>query len=792
MANSANAQPELVQVPCSSAIFVNPRCVIHEEEDMRVVTYVGMPVFYYHRDDRSAEATFIAQAQEAGFAKGTELAAALGKSVRTVYRMRHRFLYQGVASLTPKKPGPKGPRLGARREAAIRRWHLEGHSMYWMAQTLRISPQTVKRALKRMGLFPRSEAAGQAELLASVEEPRVTAGDDPGPADGDGPIEQSAGGLGQERAVAEAGAAVNRGSDTGLKADASATEVCAKAEDATGLQSGTTLDVDPSNRSIDRMLAAAGQLDDAAPLFVAAKDVPRAGVLLAVPALVNSGVFEAADEVYGNIGPAFYGLRTILLTMVLLVLLRIRHPENVKEHSPGDLGRILGLDRAPEVKTIWRKLARLTTDAEQSERFIAALVRRRAARAQEALGYLYVDGHVRVYHGKAKLPKTHVARMRLSLPATQDVWVNDAIGAPVFFVTQQAHPQLVSALPPVLAEVRRLVGKRRVTVVFDRGGWSPKLFKRMHRDGFDVLTYRKGKADAIPVDQFTAYEVELPAGKVTYELHDTSIVVGDGFEMRQVTRRKGDHQTHIVTTRTDLAVTDVAWRMFNRWRQENFFKYMRQEFASDALIEYGSEPDDPDRLVPNPARKVVDRDIAAAKEELVRLEAEYGKAWAAGQERIMARPPGFTLMCGMHLVESLEDARRLVKALETKREQVPTTVPIGEIKDEVVRLPSARKRFSDALKMLAYQVETDLTRGVAPHFARSLHEGRTLISAALQSSADIEPVAGELHVTLAAQSSRNRSIALARLCRELNDTETLFPGTSLRLRYAVQGVEHDT
>jgi hypothetical protein len=452
----------------------------------------------------------------------------------------------------------------------------------------------------------------------------------------------------------------------------------------------------------------------------------------------------------------------------------------------------LGSDRAPEVKTIRRKLRRLTADSESAERFIEELATRRAARVSEALGYLYVDGHVRVYHGQADLPKAHVARMRLSLPATQDVWVNDANGDPVFFVTQEAHPQLVSALPAVLEGVRRLVGNRRVTVVFDRGGWSPKLFKRMHSGGFDVLTYRKGKADVIPVDKFTAYEVELTTGRVTYELHDTSIVVGRGFKMRQVTRRKGDHQTHIVTTRTDLPVTEVAWRMFDRWRQENFFKYMRQEFALDALIEHGTEPDDSERLVPNPERRAVDRDLANAKRELARLEMEYGQAWAAGQESESPRIPGFTPLYGMHLRQPLEDARQRVTELKAKRKQVPARVRVGDIKENVVRLPARRKRLTDALKMLAYQIETDMTRAVAPHFRRSLHEGRTLISAALQSSADIEPMGGELRVTLAAQSSRHRSIALSQLCRQLNDTQTQFPGTSLRLHYAVRGVEHDT
>jgi len=758
---------------------------------MRVVMLAGIPVFHYHRDDWSAEATFIAQTQESGFAKGTELATALGKSVRTTYRMRHRFLTEGVGGLVPKKPGPKGPRLGATREAAIRRWSQEGRTVYWMAQRLKISPHTVKSALIRMGLSPQREVARQAELMASTEDPSVVTVDDAmgdahAASDGGVPIGHRVVGSGQEDVAAEADAVV-RGS-----ADAPTSAADAQTAGKARFQVSSTLDGDPGNRQVDRMLAATGMLDDAAPFFATAKDVPRAGVLLAVPALVNSGVFEAADKVYGSIGPAFYGLRTILVTMVLLVLLRIKHPENVKEHSPGDLGRIVGLDRTPEVKTIRRKLARLTMDPEQSERFIAALVRRRAARASEALGYLYVDGHVRVYHGQAELPKAHVARMRLSLPASQDVWVNDANGDPVFFVTQQAHPQLVSALPPILAAVRHLVGERRVTVVFDRGGWSPRLFKRMYGEGFDVLTYRKGKADAIPVDQFTTYDVKLPTGRVTYELHDSRIVVGDGFEMRQVTRRRGDHQIHIVTTRFDLGVTDVAWRMFNRWRQENFFKYMRQEFAIDSLIEYETEPDDPDRLVPNPARKSVNRELANARKELERLEIEYGKACAAGQRRELVRIPGFTPLYGMYLRKPLEDARRLVAELESKQEQTPTRVPVCDIQDDVVRLRQGKKRLGDALKMLAYQIETDMTRAVAPHFARSLHEGRTLISTALQSSADIEPVDGELRVTLAAQSARHRSIALSKLCRELNDTETQFPGTSLRLRYAVRGVEHDT
>jgi len=120
-----------------------------------------------------------------------------------------------------------------------------------------------------------------------------------------------------------------------------------------------TQDTDPSDRRGDRLLAYLGLLDDAAPLFGSGASIPRAGVLLALPALVQSGVFECAQKIYGSIGPAFYGLRTSLLTLLLMALWRIKRPEALKEHCPADLGRVLGLDRAPEAKTLRRKLARL-------------------------------------------------------------------------------------------------------------------------------------------------------------------------------------------------------------------------------------------------------------------------------------------------------------------------------------------------------------------------------------------------------------------------------------------------
>src|SRR6516164_8894690 len=208
-------------------------------------------------------------------------------------------------------------------------------------------------------------------------------------------------------------------------------------------------------------------------------------MLLAVPCLVESGLFRIGRKLYGDIGPVFYGLRTTLLTL-LLALLRIKRPEHLKEKDPAAFGRLLGLDRAPEVKTLRRRLTCLAVQ-HRAEQLGAALARMRVDRRGHLMGFLYVDGHVRAYHGDRPLStNAYVARRHLAMPANTDYWINDSSGDPLLVITGEVDAALTKAMPGLLRQVREVVGERKVTIVFDRGGWSPKLFATMIQDGFDV------------------------------------------------------------------------------------------------------------------------------------------------------------------------------------------------------------------------------------------------------------------------------------------------------------------
>jgi hypothetical protein len=379
--------------------------------------------------------------------------------------------------------------------------------------------------------------------------------------------------------------------------------------------------------------------------------------------------------------------------------------------------------------------------------------------------------------------------MRISLPATSDYWVNDSSGDPLFVITAEANAGLVKMLPVILDQVRALVGKRRVTVVFDRGGYSPKLFQQMLAADFDLLTNRKGRYPRNSRQRFHERRTRRDGRTLTYVLADQEVRLLKGkLRLRQVTRLMDNgHQTPILTSRRDLPPAQVAYRMFDRWRQENFFKYLREEYALDALVEYAAVPDDPTREVPNPAWAAVDAQLRQAQAQLDRLQAEYGLEALTNLESQRRTMRGFKTAQGQ-LGQKIWRAWQRVLQLEKRRAAVPRRVPVQAVTEEpVVKLAPERKHLTNLIKMVAYQAESDLLRLVTPHYRRAGDEGRTLIQSALASAADLEVTQMELRVTLSAQSSPHRTRAIAALCDELNLTKTLFPGSRLRLRYAIRG-----
>ena len=257
---------------------------------------------------------------------------------------------------------------------------------------------------------------------------------------------------------------------------------------------GVPVLADPVPRGAERVLARFGLIRVRAAGVRAVCAGAVGGVAVGVArAGGRPGCCETAHEVYGALPNGFYSLDTMLCEGVFRALLGEARAEGAARVDPVALGRVLGLDRAPEVKTIRRKI-RLLAEAGKAGDWIAAMAASSCRRpAPSRRRCCYVDGHVRAYQGTRKIAKTHVPRFKFPAPATVETWVSDAAGDPLLVVMAEPAASLAAELRRLIPELRATVGDdRRVLVGFDRGGWSPTLFADLDAAGFDTLTWRKG------------------------------------------------------------------------------------------------------------------------------------------------------------------------------------------------------------------------------------------------------------------------------------------------------------
>jgi hypothetical protein len=389
-----------------------------------------------------------------------------------------------------------------------------------------------------------------------------------------------------------------------------------------------------------------------------------------------------------------------------------------------------------------------------------------------------------------------------------ETWVSDAAGDPVLVVMAEPGASLAMELRRLLPDLRRAVGDdRRVLVGFDRGGWSPALFAHMDAQGFDVLTWRKGLAEDVDPTLFTDLTYTDETGRThTWRVADTTVDLPVGehdqvFTMRQVTLmvantktgretpgQAATRQIHILTTRGDLPVEQVIYRMGSRWRQENYFRYARMHFDLDSHDAYATTDDDPARLVPNPAKKKAHKHVLAAR-------ARYERALAATDATLLeavSPPPGqsvvITNAAHDRLTADLRAAETVLDAAQATHRAVPARLPLGQVNPGQQVLDIQTKLISHAIRIAAFNTATALARDVRVHtgYARANHEAHTLIRQALTGSGDIDPHDGVLSIRLDPLPTRRATTAIAQLCEHLTATHTRYPGTNLTLRYEIK------
>jgi transposase len=727
-------------------------------EDQQWTYFCGVqPVFRHPDADRQSFRMFTAQLCCQGACTQAQIIRTFGVSKNSVLRSIAKYRQEGIDGFYRPRRGRGASVMTAAVTTEAEKLLGQGHACGEVAQRLGIQRDTLRKAITQGRV--RKPASGPAEDVPQQ------------PASSDMPVAAT---------------------DKSTRSDADA---------AAGAEMGIAC-----TRPCERVMAALGMLPGGATTqFQRCRDVSYGGVLCALPALAENGLFRHLETL--PVLSGYYMTFHVIVLLSYMALCRIKAVEQLQYETPGELGKLMGLDRIPEVRCLRQKLSKLSQN-EAPQSWAGVLSREWMEQNPQLAGTLYVDGHVRLYHGKqTELPRRYVSRQRLCLRGTTDYWVNDALGQPFFSVERPIDhgllealrndvvPRLLKEVPgqPTAEQLEADLYLSRFVIIFDREGYSPAFFREMWQDHrIACITYHKYPKKVWPESWFTETEVTMPNGEVvTMKLAEMGSWIGsrkDGLWVRETRKlTSSGHQTSLISTAYGRLSRENAAHLFSRWSQENFFRYMMEHFGIDALNEYRTEAiSGTNRPVVNPAWRELDRQQRSVKSKLTQRQARFAALTLhpeAEETQISQWEKSKA-----DLQEQIEQFENELAVLKEQTKSTPKhlaweDLPEGE---KFERLAPSRKRLTDTVKLVAYRAETAMATIVRERLSHG-DEARSLIRDLFRSDADICPdeSAGVLEVRLHTLANPRSNRAIQHLLDHLNAAEFTYPGTNLRLTYTL-------
>ena len=136
------------------------------------------------------------------------------------------------------------------------------------------------------------------------------------------------------------------------------------------------------------------------------------------------------------------------------------------------------------------------------------------------------------------------------------------------------------------------------------------------------------------------------------------------------------------------------------------------------------------------------------------------------------------------VLAQLQEQEKKLEQLKVERKAAPRHVALKDLPagERFGQLLTTKKHFVDTIKLIAYRAETALVALAREKLSRP-DDARALIRQIFQGAVDLTPdhQAKTLTVRLHQLSSRIHDEVLEHLCAELTATETIYPGTELRL-----------
>lgn len=497
-------------------------------------------------------------------------------------------------------------------------------------------------------------------------------------------------------------------------------------------------------------------------------------------ALVNEfGLHDDAERAFKS----HDGLRIALDAVICSLAIYQRCIEGVRRLATPTGPTLLRAERVPTASGVRKLFGRLLGATEIGGTILDARITTRliaAAHVDDGPAIFYVDGHMRRYSGKHVVRKGWRMQDRRVLPGSTDYCVHDEDGRPVFRIPVTSHDSLTAWLSPIASRLRQGLGEdERILLAFDRGGAFSKQLADLRDAGIEFVTYERAPYPAIAV---TAFDRTVVVRGETYQLHESRKKnLGDkrGRIRRIALRTPEGKQINIVAISTAPAeqliailLGDPALKLpSGRWQQENAFHHGDARWGINQLDDRTVEPYPPGTIIPNPARRRLDRSLRIAR-----------VAEGDARRKLASTNPALSVLRRVAVEQDLADALELQRDLEALRPATPTHAPIEEtvLAGKLVRHTGQLKSIVDVIRVVCANAESDLATLIAPHMGRP-REAKKVIANVLAAPGRVTVTDQAIHVRLAPAANRSERVAIRHLFTAINKRGLVLPSDSKRL-----------
>lgn len=492
--------------------------------------------------------------------------------------------------------------------------------------------------------------------------------------------------------------------------------------------------------------------------------------------LYDAALCELWDEPRGA-----QQIRLAIDAVIAALSIGERCVEGVRRLASSSADRLFRAEQAPSASWVRRVLKRFAGGDEklngwQLHLLLAGKYMRQAQAGSEQAVVYYVDNHMRPYTGKYVTRRGWRMQDKRVRPGATDYWVHSEEGRPVMRVADPTNSSLTSWLNGIADMLRQGLGdEQQILLAFDRAGAFPKQMVELRNERFGFVTYERRPFALLGPGQFDKELVSEDNEHIGMHERRANLRKGRGRVRRIALLMQDGHQVNLLASSTEPAERLVGI-MLGRWCQENAFKHGVERWGINQLDGRRTSAYRPDSVIPNPARRRLDRDLrlarlgeGKARRELARLDEDHPR-W----EREL---------------DKLDDALSRQQDLEALRPYTPTHAPLEEteLAGKLVYHPGNYKAVVDTIRVVCANAETDLAYTLAPYL-RKPREAKKSLANLFKSPGSIRVEQDRILVRLDPAGTRNEKEAFGRLLEGLDDWQLVLPGDKERrpLRFRSQ------